>query len=739
MSFLQKMGVKFGKNNIPDKKSGMVAADTLLQQTLQSVQNSDFLDGHALLEQDNTTLPIFGTGSVTSHQRKLLVILAISGMALVASFGWVLRENDRAAQQVAATGQALMQAQRVAKSGTQALLGVPHAFIELKNSVQVFASNARGLAQGDAALNLVPVKESYQADVQAMLKQAETTEKNAKAVLKQEDVLIKVAQALRNVNQQSSALLDLSETVGSLLIQDKIIREEIEAITQMGMLTQRIGKSANEFQSIEGVNPEAVFLLGKDLNTFQEIVKGLLTGNEELGLPGTANPQARQQLTTLLAQYEATRADAETILSNLQGLVSAREAQSAVVGDSEPLREKLEALQQRLSADAGVGLVQLAVLGGLALIVLLSGIGIARVALLDSRQRQQQAEQQQREARLQEQEAKRINDANQAAILRLMNELQNLANGDLTQEATVTEDITGAIADSVNYTVEELRLLVGSVQKTASQVVDTTTQVDNTSAQLLAISTEQLREIRATGQAILDMAQRITEVSAQAQSSAEVANQSLLSAEQGQKAVQDTIGGMNAIRDQMQETSKRIKRLGESSQEIGEITELISDITEQTNVLALNAAIQAASAGEAGRGFSVVAEEVQRLAERSGEATRQIATLVRTIQTDTQDTVAAMERATLGVVEGARLSDSAGAALAEIHSVSRRLAQLIDEISKTTQHEASLANEVADDIQHIFVVTEQTGEGTRSTAEQVRELARMAQELRQSVTRFRIA
>ena len=739
MSFLQKMGVKFGKNNIPDNKSDSVATDTLLQQTLQSVQNSDFLDAHALLGQDNITLPIFGTGSVNSHQRKLLVILAISGMALVASFGWVLRENDRAAQQVAATGQALMQAQRVAKSGTQALLGVPHAFIELKNSVQVFASNARGLAQGDAALNLVPVKESYQADVQAMLKQAETTEKNAKAVLKQEDVLIKVAQALRNVNQQSSALLDLSETVGSLLIQDKIIREEIEAITQMGMLTQRIGKSANEFQSIEGVNPEAVFLLGKDLNTFQEIVKGLLTGNEELGLPGTANPQARQQLTTLLAQYEATRADAETILSNLQGLVSAREAQSAVVSDSEPLREKLEALQQRLSADAGVGLVQLAVLGGLALIVLLSGIGIARVALLDSRQRQQQAEQQQREARLQEQEAKRINDANQAAILRLMNELQNLADGDLTQEATVTEDITGAIADSVNYTVEELRLLVGSVQKTASQVVDTTTQVDNTSAQLLAISTEQLREIRATGQAILDMAQRITEVSAQAQSSAEVANQSLLSAEQGQKAVQDTIGGMNAIRDQMQETSKRIKRLGESSQEIGEITELISDITEQTNVLALNAAIQAASAGEAGRGFSVVAEEVQRLAERSGEATRQIATLVRTIQTDTQDTVAAMERVTLGVVEGARLSDSAGAALAEIHSVSRRLAQLIDEISKTTQHEASLANEVADDIQHIFVVTEQTGEGTRSTAEQVRELARMAQELRQSVTRFRIA
>lgn len=736
MSVFQQLGAKFGRRSSSENLNAAAAGEALLQQTLQ---NSDFLDANALLEQDNISLPILGSAPAGKHQRKLLVILAASGIGLGGLFGWVLQQTDHAAKQVAATGQALMQAQRMAKSGTQALLGVPHAFIELKESTQVFASNARGLAQGNASLGLAPVKEAYQDDVQALLKQADATEKNAKAVLGQEDVLIKVATALRDVNEQSGALLDLSETVASLLLQANATRSEIEAVSQMAMLTQRIGKSANEFQSIEGVNPEAVFLLGKDLNTFQEIVKGLLTGSEDLDLPGTENDQARQQLTALLAQYEATRTDAETILSNLQGLVSAREAQSAVVSDSEPLREKLETLQQRLSADAGVGLAEAIALAGLALVVLLCGVGIARVALLDSRQRQAQAEEQQREARLQEQEAKRINDANQAAILRLMNELQNLADGDLTQEATVTEDITGAIADSVNYTVEELRLLVGNVQKTASQVVDTTSQVDTTSAQLLAASTEQLREIRGTGRAILDMAQRITEVSMQAQSSAEVANQSLQAAEQGQQAVQNTIGGMNAIRDQMQETSKRIKRLGESSQEIGEITELISDITEQTNVLALNAAIQAASAGEAGRGFSVVAEEVQRLAERSGEATRQIATLVKTIQTDTQDTVAAMERATLGVVEGARLSDSAGAALAEIHSVSRKLAELIEKISKTTQHEAGLANEVADDIQHIFVVTEQTGEGTRSTADQVRELARMAQELRQSVARFRIA
>jgi twitching motility protein PilJ len=247
-----------------------------------------------------------------------------------------------------------------------------------------------------------------------------------------------------------------------------------------------------------------------------------------------------------------------------------------------------------------------------------------------------------------------------------------------------------------------------------------------------------LREIRETGEAVLQMAGRINGVSAQATQSAQVARQSLVAAESGLQAVQNAIGGMNTLRDQIQDTSKRIKRLGESSQEIGEITELISDITEQTNVLALNAAIQAASAGEAGRGFSVVAEEVQRLAERSGDATRQIAALVKTIQTDTQDAVAAMERSTQGVVEGAKLSDNAGTALGEIDRVSHQLAELIEQISSETFREAQSANVVAANIQHIFAVTEQTGDGTRSTAQLVRELSKSAEELKASVARFKI-
>ena len=712
-----------------EKDDGFAASRLVSPQTeAASAENPDLLK-----------LPILGNKTIAQHQRSLLMLLGLSVLVLAVVAYRALSQADTVAQQITATGQALMQSQRLAKSVSQALVGSPQAFPDVKESADVQAKTVRGLKKGDDSLRLSPVVDDLQPDVDKIIPFMVRAEKNAATVMGQQAILTQVGAALRTINRQSSDLLEIAETVSSLKLQQNAAPAEISASGQLVMLTQRIGKSANEFLTLEGVSPEAVFLLGKDLNSFKEITQGLQEGSPELRLTGAKDPQTRERLQALMALYEQTRVQAGAILGNLQGLVSAREAQASIIADSEPLRRGLEDLQGKLSNQSGLGLSSILALTAAALFGLLCAVGIARIQLQDSRKRQDVAEKQQLEARGQQQDAKRVNDANQAAILRLMNELQTVAEGDLTQEATVTEDITGAIADSVNYTVEELRQLVGNVQNTAARVAQTTAQVESTSTELLAASTEQLREIRETGQSVLDMASRINDVSTQAQESSQVARQSLSAAESGLQAVQNAIGGMNAIRDQIQETSKRIKRLGESSQEIGEITELISDITEQTNVLALNAAIQAASAGEAGRGFSVVAEEVQRLAERSGDATRQISALVKAIQTDTQDAVAAMERSTQGVVEGAKLSDSAGTALSEIDRVSRRLADLIEQISNSATREAASASVVADNIQHIFAVTEQTGEGTRSTAQQVRELSRMAEELRQSVSRFKIA
>ena len=733
----------------PDGAYDRTTADTMLvssghsvlrqQDTLMAASDSDVAAPAEPGATDLVSLPLLGRRTVAQHQKSLFILLALALVTLAAVTLYVLSRSDRVAQQLGVTGQSLMQSQRLAKSVSQALVGVQQSFPDVADSSGVLAKTVRGLKAGDVQLNLSELGADFTAEIDKVTPLMERAEKNAATVVGQQKVLTQANSALRLINRQSSDLLEIAESISSLKLQQNAVPAEISAAGQLVMLTQRIGKSSNEFLTSEGVGAEAVFLLGKDLNSFKEIAQGLLQGSPVLRLSAAKDPQTREQLEALIKLYDQTREQAGTILGNLQGLVSSREAQASIIADSEPLRRGLEDIQAKLTGRAGIGALPLLLLIAAAMLAVLSAVGLSFLQLQDSRARQATAEAQRIDAERQQLEAKRVNDGNQAAILRLMNELQSVAEGDLTQEATVTEDITGAIADSVNYTVEELRSLVANVQNTAARVSQTTSDVDVTSTELLAASNEQLHEIRETGKSVVEMASRINDVSTQAQESASVARQSLEAAETGLLAVRNAIGGMNSIRDQIQETSKRIKRLGESSQEIGEITELISDITEQTNVLALNAAIQAASAGEAGRGFSVVAEEVQRLAERSADATRQISALVKAIQTDTQDAVAAMERSTAGVVEGAKLSDKAGTALTEIDQVSRRLSELIQHISNSTSREANLANVVADNIQHIFAVTEQTGEGTRSTASQVRELSRMADELRQSVSRFKIA
>jgi len=328
------------------------------------------------------------------------------------------------------------------------------------------------------------------------------------------------------------------------------------------------------------------------------------------------------------------------------------------------------------------------------------------------------------------------NERNQQAILRLLDEMGSLADGDLTVEATVTEDITGTIADSFNFAIEELRKLVATVNDTALMVDTATKQTENTAAHLAKAADNQAKEINAATESIVSMAASIEEVSGNAERSSDVARHSVEVAHKGGEAVRRTIDGMNAIRETIQETSKRIKRLGESSQEIGNIVELINDIAEQTNILALNASIQASMAGEAGRGFAVVADEVQRLAERSTNATKQIEVLVRTIQSDTNEAVVSMERSTTDVVGGALLAENAGAALDEIEQVSNQIASLVQNISSSARQQAGSAADVTRRTTRLREIGNQTGKATSATAASISKLSELATQLRKTVEGF---
>jgi len=504
------------KNRLTKKKAPDSVQDSRFGLGMPDATDIDTGDGSNAESIDQIALPILGKKTVLQHQRLLSILLVLALVLLAVVTLFALRQTDQVAQQLGATGQSLMQSQRLAKSVSQALVGGAQGFSDVAQSSDVLAKSVRGLKAGDEQMQLDALSADYQPELDKITPLMERTEKNAASVMSQQKILTQVGAALRLINRQSSDLLKIAETVSSLKVQQNAAATEISAAGQLAMLTQRIGKSANEFLSVEGVSPEAVFLLGKDLNSFKEIAQGMLDGSPELRLTASKDPQMRQQLAALIKLYEETRTQGGAILGNLQGLVSAREAQVSIIADSEPLRRHLEELQGKLSARTGLGAAALSTLVGAALLALLCAGGLSYVQLLDSRKRHILAERQRVEAEHQKQEAKRVNDANQAAILRLMNELQTVAEGDLTQEATVTEDITGAIADSVNYTVEELRSLVGNVQNTAVRVAQTTADVNTTSTELLAASNEQLHEIRETGRSVVEMASRINQVSVQA-------------------------------------------------------------------------------------------------------------------------------------------------------------------------------------------------------------------------------
>jgi twitching motility protein PilJ len=468
--------------------------------------------------------------------------------------------------------------------------------------------------------------------------------------------------------------------------------------------------------------------LARDVNVFEQVLAGLRSGDEGMNVQPLTNGGAVAALTQASERWTAMKQDLDAIIASAPALFQAQAASAALTMGSDRLLADSQALFSAFTAfgslnDRSVlGNVWISIISGLLAIISLGGL----LWSLNRAQRQ----------RLDE--TTELNNRNQEAIMRLLDEIGALAENDLTVKATVTEDMTGAIADSINFAVENLRDLVGTINDTSAQVASSAQETQATAMHLAEAAEHQAQEINSASSRITEIASSIDQVSRNSAESADVAQRSVQIATKGAGVVRETIAGMDSIRDQIQETSKRIKRLGESSQEIGSIVELINDISEQTNILALNAAIQAASAGEAGRGFAVVADEVQRLAERASNATKRIETLVQTIQSDTNEAVSSMEQTTSEVVAGARLAEDAGTALGEIESVSSNLADLILGISTAARQQSAAATNITETMNTIQSITAQTSQGANQTAQSIGNLAQLAANLRRSVADFKL-
>ncbi len=672
------------------------------------------------------TLPIIGNRPIEQQLPILLTIAALFGALTIGAIFVDARNRSNISTYTNITSQLQFHTQRLAKSAGLSARGDLASFPQLQDSRDQFQIYLNVLNDGGEAFNnSVPnakLSEELTSRLTELTKRFSDGSNSATAILAAKNDLSELSRNIAQVRAGSEELAELSQDLTGLMQQSGAPAAQVLKVNRLTFLSERLGRGSAEILGGEIIDPTVPFLMGKDTNDFRELIKALESGSDALGISALRDGDAKAKVSKLRESFNRFEENIKPILGSVQKLVSARQSGRALQQGSEQLLGNVEELQKALAVEKqNLPLILAFIFGAFALIFL--GL-IAALFLSDARKRAAESEAE--------------NKRNQEAILRLLNEMGDLADGDLTIRAKVTEDITGAIADSMNYTIDELRALVTGVNNASTSVSAKSQQAQAVSVQLLDAAEKQSKEIQETTQQVLGVAQTLTTVSSNAEESSQVAMRSLAASDKGRLAVQNSISGMNDIREQIQETSKRIKRLGESSQEIGEIVELISDITEQTNVLALNAAIQAASAGEAGRGFSVVAEEVQRLAERSGEATKQIGAIVKTNQADTQDAVAAMEKSTTGVVEGAKLSDAAGQALSEIDTVTKNLANLIQRISADTQAQAASANKVARNMQDILEINRQTTTGTQQTASSIKELADVASDLKASVSGFKL-
>ncbi|OQX37923.1 MAG: chemotaxis protein [Oceanospirillales bacterium LUC14_002_19_P2] len=660
----------------------------------------------------------------------LIVVLILSLVAMIGAFWLINKQSTQDKEYIAHAGELRVLSQQIAKNATEAVSGKAEAFPLLKRARDEFQRRYNYLQSGDPSMSLPAA--GGQSPVVAEQMQGVTAtwnrvRQNTDSILESQETVLSLHDVAATLAETIPQLQVEYDEVVEILLETEAPAEQISVAQRQPWLAERIVRSVSKVLEGGEDSVMAADSFGRDAKLFGRVLNGMLEGNIAMNISQVEDEEAIDRLVEIADLFEFVSGSVDEILETSPELFLVREASDQIFVNSQQLLKNtsdlamtFEHLADQRSVIQGneltVAAPGLVALGAILLIGLVMVGGTRR--------------------RLAETAAS--NEANQSAILRLLDELADLADGDLTVTATVTEDFTGAIADSINFSIEQLRALVNTINDTAVQVASAADETQTTAKHLAEAAEHQAQEIAGASAAINEMAVSIDQVSANSAESASVAERSVDLANKGNELVQNTISGMDTIREQIQDTSKRIKRLGESSQEIGDIVSLINDIADQTNILALNAAIQASMAGEAGRGFAVVADEVQRLAERASAATKQIEGLVKTIQTDTNEAVISMEQTTSEVVRGAGLAQDAGVALEDIEQVSNSLSTLIQNISNAARQQSSSAGHISNTMNVIQEITSQTSAGTNATARSIGNLATMASGMRQSVAGFKL-
>ncbi|WP_264758387.1 methyl-accepting chemotaxis protein [Aestuariirhabdus haliotis] len=683
----------------------------------------------------------------------MFVVLVLSLVGMIGNFWYVNQQATYDKEFIAHAGEMRVLSQQIAKNSLESAAGNEEAFGLLQAARDAFQFRYDMMQNGSEAMMgggeveaaeavegesaeagsmtafthpMLAEMESVRADEKlAELTQTwNRTKKAADAILVSEETVIALHEVAESLAETIPQLQVEYDEVVEILLEVGAPADQVAIAQRQSWLAERIVGSVNRV--LEGTEDSvmAADSFGRDAGLFGRVLNGMIEGNSAMRISQVTDEDVLDRLSEIADLFEFVSGSVDEILETSPELFQVREASDQIFNLTQTLLLQTSVLAEIFETMEGDRFwsIETAILFGLIAVASIVLIGVSTVG--DTRKRLE--------------ETAEANESNQAAIMRLLDELADLADGDLTVSATVTEDFTGAIADSINYSIEQLRALVTTINETAVQVASAAQETQATAMHLAEASEHQAQEIAGASAAVNEMAVSIDQVSANASESASVAERSVSIANKGNEVVQNTISGMDTIREQIQDTSKRIKRLGESSQEIGDIVSLINDIADQTNILALNAAIQASMAGDAGRGFAVVADEVQRLAERSSAATKQIEALVKTIQADTNEAVISMEHTTSEVVKGAHLAQDAGVALEEIEKVSQSLAELIQNISNAARQQASSAGHISNTMNVIQEITSQTSAGTTATANSIGNLAEMASEMHQSVAGFKL-